>query len=274
MALSESLYGDTSLRVCGDLDILVPRSPGGPKLSGASAQPVRGASPGGALIRLPLGNAIEYGFTRSDGPIDCRVELHWGLFCGSCNDETAAAEIWRESKPAIFFGATARRLPPEWELLYLAAHAARHRCEGLKWLADIHDTASLRPFDWERMSDAARRHGWASVLGLSLGTCNALLGTAVPPQFTRSEPNHLVWQTAPSLLKTLGDPLFIFHQLKGARNKLSFLFRRAFLPNFDDYSTVHLPHSLCFLYYLLRPVRLTGRCGFQLLRFVKTRRHF
>jgi hypothetical protein len=273
VALSEYLYGDTSLRVCSDLDILVPRSLVARSFQVLLRNRYEAPLPEETLIRIPLGNAIEYEFTRSDGPIGCRLELHWGMFCGSCNDERAAAEVWRESKPAIFFGVTARQMSPEWELLYLAAHAARHRCERLKWLADIHDAVSLRPFDRESLSDAARRHGWASALGLSLGTCGALMGTVLPPQFVRSAPCRGCSKSGPFLRQAVRD-LFIFRQLKGGRNKLSFLFRRAFLPNFSDYSLVHLPHSLRSLYYLLRPFRVACRCGFQLLRFAKTRGHF
>ena len=188
VALSESLYGDTSLRVCSDLDILVPRSLVARSFQVLLRNRYEARLPEETLIRIPLGNAIEYGFTRTDGPIGCRLELHWGMFCGSCNDERAAAEVWRESKPATFFGVTARQLSPEWELLYLAAHAARHRCEDLKWLADIHDAVSLRPVDWERLSSAARRHGWDYALGLSLGPCGALMGTVLPPQCVRSAP--------------------------------------------------------------------------------------
>ena len=271
VALSESLYGDTSLRVCGDLDILVPRSLVGRSFQVLLRNGYEGDLQEETLIRIPLRNAIEYRFTRTDGPIGCRLELHWGMFCGSCNDERAAAEVWRESKPAIFFGVTARQLSPEWELLYLAAHAARHRCEDLKWLAHMHDAVSLRPFDWERLSSAARRHGWDSALGLSLGTCAALMGTVLPPQFVRSTPCRGCSKSGPFSLQVVGD-LFIFRHLKGGRNKLSFLFRRAFLPNFSDYSLVHLPHPLRSFYYLLRPFRVACRCCFQLLRFAKTRR--
>jgi Uncharacterised nucleotidyltransferase len=273
VALSECLYGDTSLRVCGDLDILVPRSLVARSIQVLLRNRYEAHLPEETLIRIPLGNAIEYEFTRSDGPIGCRLELHWGMFSGSRNDERAAAEVWRESKPAIFFGVTGRRMSPEWEFLYLAAHAARHRCESLKWLADMHDMVSLRPFDRERLSDAARRHGWSSALGLSLDTCGALMGTVLPLKFVRSAPCRGCSQSVPFSPQAMRD-LFVFRQLKGGRNKLSFLIRRAFLPNFSDYSLVHLPHSLRSLYYLLRPFRVACRCGFQLLRFPKTWRRF
>ncbi len=259
VALSQSLYGDTSLRVCGDLDILVPQGLVAQSFQVLLRNRYEAKLQEKVLLRVPLGNAIEYGFTRRVGPVTCRLEIHWGLFCPSRSDESAAAEIWRESSPATFFGVTARRLSLEWEFVYLAIHAAKHRCEGLKWLADLHDSVSLRPLNWERLSAAARRHGWDSALGLSLGACSTLMGTAVPSQFLRSAPYRGGSKGDPSLLRAVGNPLFIFRQLKGARNKLSFLFRRAFLPNFSDYSLLHLPHSLRFLYYLLRPFRIARR---------------
>ncbi len=166
VALSQCLYGDTSLRACGDLDILVPRALVARSFQVLLPNLYEARLPEETLRCVPLGNAIEYEFTHRVGPITCRLEIHWGLFCPSRGDDRAAVEIWRESKSGrLSLESTARRMSFEWEFVYLAVHAARHRCEGLKWLADLHDAVSLRPLNWERLSEC-RAAPW---MGFSAG---------------------------------------------------------------------------------------------------------
>jgi hypothetical protein len=274
VALAESLYGDTAMRVCGDLDILVPRHLVARSFQVLLRSGYDAPLPEETLLRIPLGNAIEYELEGGKCAIHSRLEVHWGLFCGSRNDERAAAEIWLESRPATFFGAAARRLTPAWEFLYLAAHAARHLWQepkpwgGVKWLADLNDALYSRPLDWEQLRGASRRHGWELALKRSLRACHSLFGADVPQEFLEPAPHHRFPQIGRALPQLPGNPFFVLRDLGGGRNQLSFLLRRVFLPNFSDYTSVRLPRSLSFLYYLLRPFRLAYKCG---LRFIPRR---
>ena len=92
----------------------------------------------------------------------------------------AIADLWADARPRPFRGAPAHALGPEWELLYLAVHAARHRWESLKWLVDIHEVCRRDGLDWEKVRAKADRFGLTDVLEISLRASAALFDTPLP----------------------------------------------------------------------------------------------
>ena len=103
-------------------------------------------------------------------------------------------DLWAEARPQVFWGVEAWTLSPEWELLYLAVHAARHRWQGLKWLVDIHEVCTRAKFDWDTVTDKAHRFGLERALEVSLSVCRALFGTPSPPGRDASRRHQLVGQ--------------------------------------------------------------------------------
>jgi hypothetical protein len=61
-------------------------------------------------------------------------------------------------------------------------------------------------------------------------------------------------------------PLFYPRLLKRPSDKLRWFARGFFVPNLADLSFLSLPASLSFLYYVLRPMRLTCKWGWRFLR--------
>ena len=266
--LSESLYGDISLRVCADIDILVPRSLL-PQSFGAVRR--RGyttdfAPPGVPLERLTK-NSIECFMLRADGSMTYLLEPHWGILTGGSLEERAVSDLWVEAQRAVFFGVPAYRLSPEWEFLFLAAHAARHEWGKLKWLADLHEICSQRQIDWEKVAKQARLLGWSKLVRLTLAACRGLLGTQIPPNFA------LAMFPPPVTTLPAGSPAsWPFHTtfhllglLEGTTRKLRFLIERFLVPTTAEYQLVQLPSAAHFLYYLLRPLRLVIRLNLWLL---------
>ena len=183
VALAESLYGDAGVRVSSDIDVLVP----GACVARAFAvmrdlgyaragheEPVEAGD-----LRLLLAGNIEYAFAPPEAS-GCPVELHWGIAWRWPRDAPALADLWADARPRPFRGAPAQALGPEWELLYLAVHAARHRWGTLKWLVDVHEICRRDAVDWRRVWDKAARFRLTDALEITLGACAALLGTRVP----------------------------------------------------------------------------------------------
>jgi hypothetical protein len=174
VALAESLYGDVGLRVCSDVDILVPRravpqafglllADGWEQTDRLRVEP----SDVDFLVR----SAMEYGFTSPASAFRYLLELHWDIAWRWRGDAAMVDDLWAEAHRQVFWGVEAWTLSPEWELLYLAVHAARHRWQGLKWLADIHELCVRAKFDWDAVTDKARRFGLELVLEISLSAC-------------------------------------------------------------------------------------------------------
>lgn len=271
VALAESLYGDPALRVCGDLDILVPRR-SVPRAMGVilaqGYEPAERHAVGSRDVDLLLRSNIEQVFGRRHEGRTCLVELHWDIAWRWQGDGGAIEDLWAEASPTAFGGAPTYALSREWELLYLAVHAARHRWRGLKWLLDIHRECARGSIDWEKVGEKAARFGWREIMRLTLSACHTLLETPIPPQFSsRRLPAWLrLFPADPSPPDPLADALFASRLLRSPAEKLRYLLRVLLVPALAERRLFRLPPSLDVLYYALRPLRIGCKCAGWLLR--------
>jgi hypothetical protein len=256
--LGELLYGDAAFRVCYDIDILVP------------------ASEALRARRLLLGQGYTSPFTEdffvnhqfhtsADCPLQAQrgdlsyfLELHWTLLQHSSKDAEAVQDLWSQARARDFLETQICSLTPEWEFLYLAAHAAYHKWQTLKWVADIHDLCSTVSIDWPTVQAKAARFDLDWVVGSTLAVCSALYGTPTPDVFFAP--------TLPAGVRLFPDslnpaeawhaPLFYPKLLKRPSEKLRWFAEMFFVARQADQMFFHLPASLDFLYFLLRPLRL------------------
>lgn len=261
VALAESLYGDASLRVCSDVDVLVPRRAVGHAIELLQADGFSGADRYHARateIDLLLRSNMEYCLVSAPASFQYVVELHWDIAWRWRADSAMVDHLWTDARRGTVLGVGAWALSREWELLYLALHVARHRWSALKWLVDIHEICVRGSLDWTGVEDRARRFGLERALHLTLGACRTLLGTPLPPELQRHAPPRRLrvlraapvtiggWQETLSAVRLFGRPV----------DKLSYLGRLLLRPTLAEWSLVRLPSRLRFLYYGLRPLRL------------------
>jgi len=261
VALAESLYGDMSLRVCSDVDILVPRHTVGHAVELLQADGFRGADryhAGATDIDLLLCSNMEYCLDSPPASFRYVLELHWDIAWRWRADSEMVEHLWADARLGTVLGADAWALSPEWELLYLAFHAARHRWSALKWLVDIHEMCVRGGLDWAGVEDRARRFGLERALHLTLGACRTLLGTPLPPALARhAAPGRLrVLRAAPVTIGGWQETLSAVWLFSQPVDKLRYLGRLLLRPTLAEWSLVRLPSSLRFLYYGLRPLRL------------------
>ena len=258
VTLAASLYGDAAYRVCADLDILVP-----------ARDTLRAR-------RLLLENGYTSPFTEEyflkhllSTDVECILtphsevpayvlEIHWTVLNYSTQDEAALQDLWSLAQPQEFLGRRALTLTPEWLFLYLVGHAAYHKWP-LRWLADLHELCLAPDMNWPLVKEKSERFGLDNALGATLTACATLLGTPIPanlvclplPPGVRLFPHSLepeeAWTT----------PLFRTRLLKRPSDKLRWLAATLFVPRLTDRMFFRLPAPLGFLYYLLRPLRLT-----------------
>ena len=267
VALSESLYGDAALRVSADLDVLVPGE------CVARAWMVLGElgyvmadheeRVEASEIGLLLESNIEYAFASPEAA-GCPVELHWGIAWRWPHSAPAMADLWADARPRPFRGAPAHALGPEWDLLYLAVHAARHRWASLKWLVDIHEVCRRGGLDWEKLRAKAGRFGLTEVLEISLQASAALFDTPLLPSRApaRALPGWLdLFPATPDPLDIWRGALYPARLFARPSEKVRYLARVLLVPTLAERRLIRLPASLRALYYPLRPLRLGGRWG-------------
>jgi hypothetical protein len=189
------------------------------------------------------------------------VELHWDIAWRWPHGAAGLADLWADARPGSFGCRPALALGPEWELIYLAVHAARHRWSALKWLVDVHEICCRGGVDWAAARARAARFGLADALDTTLGMCAAVLGTAIPPGArTRSVPQGLaLFPAAPAAPDIWRDALFparLFHRNTA---RLGYLTRVLLVPTVADRRWLRVPRALRGLYYAVRPLRLIAR---------------
>jgi len=266
VTLAASLYGDRTLRVCADIDILVPR----PMVAQAlHLLRVRGYTADFTeqfFADLLLANAIECALLREDRGVRYVLELHWGLLWGKRWDSGAVEDLWTEARPHVCFGVPAYALSPEWEFLFLATHAARHQWQGLKWLVDLHEVCCQRQIDWEQVRQKAEPLGWEELVRLTLSTCHTLFATPLPVQFP--------WQGLPPWLRLFPyapapwswrDTFFPLHLLKRPADRLRYVLNVLLVPTLVDRQFLRLPFPFLPLYYPLHPLRLGCKWGWRFI---------
>jgi hypothetical protein len=256
VTLAESLYGDPAYRVCTDLDILVP------------------ADQAARARRLLLANGYTEEFPHPDCPLipqsefhDYILEVHSSLLQQSSQEKAALQDIWSLAQPQEILGAPAFALSPEWLFLYLVGHAAGHKWDLLKWLADIHQICLAANMDWRLVREKAKRFDLDLALVPTLTVCSTLFGTPVPaglpsqalPPGVRLFPNSV----APE--ETWNEHFFYAGLLKRPSEKVRWLVETLFVPHLSDRRFIHLPASLDFLYFVLRPLRLIWKWSWRLL---------
>jgi hypothetical protein len=260
VTLAESLYGDVSLRLCTDIDVLVPRRMVAQAFHLLLASGYRAEFAERFFMDFLLHCNTECSLEREERGFRYVLEPHWGVLWGTIFDGGATEDLWGEAHPQAFLGVPAYTLSPEWNLLFLAAHAAHHQWQWLKWLVDIHEVCTQGSIDWEKLGAKARRLGWEDVLRISLGVCRTLFSTPVPETFSlqRLSPHLSLFPANPSaqLWETAFFPL---RMLKRPLDKLRYGIRLLFLPTLAEHRLLRLPSALSPLYYPLRILRLGYR---------------
>jgi len=258
VTLGELLYGDPAFRVCYDIDILVSASEALRARRLLLAQGYTSPFTEDFFVNHQFHTSADCPLQARRGDLSYFLELHWTLLQHSSKDAEAMHDLWSQARPRDFFGIQAYSPSSEWEFLYLAGHAAYHKWQTLKWVADIHDLCVSASIDWPTVQEKAERFDLDLAVGSTLAVCSALYGTTGPANFpsvalpagVQLFPNSL----DPS--EAWNAPLFYPKLLKRPSEKLRWFTEMFFIARQADQMFFHLPASLDFLYFLLRPLRL------------------
>jgi len=274
VVLSQRLYGDLALRPTSDIDLFLPAQATVRAVRVLAGVGYAGPFPERRLSRWFLRHSVDYplfGAASANGKQTATVELHWRLHREESINRPMTADLWAEARPTEWLGAPALGLSPEWEFIHLCLHAGQHQWRTLKWLADIHELCCCRPPDWRRVREKVGRFGLLSPVETTLSACHRLLGTfddgKLPAGFRLAPlPRGVVLFPAPALpYAALRTAVHYSWLALGLWAKLRCLAEWVFTPTLAECQAVSLPPSLSFLYYPLRPVRLTLKWSYIVL---------
>jgi hypothetical protein len=268
--LAATAYGDAALRQFSDLDLLVARQDLG-KVNAilSSAGFFASRSLTGRQERAYQAHTCELGFELEDPRVF--LDVHWRFaarFMGPGPDAGAALAGRRRVEVG---GRSVPSLDPEDMLLALCLNGAFHMWWKLALVCDVAELIQAHEgWNWPVLVERARAEGMLRMLLLGLSLAGELLTAPVPPEalsLADRDPavtalrshvrrklfaGKVAWPSLPAEIR------FQVRTLDAPRDRLRYVWIRCVVPTVQDWQWLHLPDTLYFLYYLVRPLRLAA----------------
>ena len=281
--LAASVYQDFSLRQFSDLDVLVNRDDilkAGDLLTSQGYEPATDSSAASEQHIDPEDVAYFgpkfYTFVHRDHRT--RVDLQWRVtekyFSFSLEDSHGRNRF----VPVTIADRSVLTFAPMDLLLILCAHGAKHQWQELKWICDVAELVRTEKenIDWGKLQQEASRQGIGRALSLGLFLARDLLGAELPVEVSKaverefgggSVVSRIVSKLFTESIEPCGDfekVVFSLRMMDGWRDRVRFCsrylsqcLRAVATPTSKEREFLSLPAPLFFLYYFLRPLRLT-----------------
>jgi hypothetical protein len=285
--LAASGYGNLALRQFGDLDILVSEKDFLKAIDLLVKQgeykytfPRWFLSDAKEIARLEYIN--EHSLIRNDSLVS--VDIHQNIaarhfFCYPIDFNN----LWQRLESVPLIDIKVPNLGLEDLLLILCVHGSKHLWERLAWICDLAELIRIhQQTDWEQIMAQAKKLGTERMLLLGLYLAHTLLRTTLPELIHQKiqadlECQQLAFEVCQDFFnQTISQTegfswkIFSFHirMMERQQDKMHYcsgtFWRWVILPvidkitpTFKDQQFLSIPKSFDFLYYLIRPIRLT-----------------
>jgi Uncharacterised nucleotidyltransferase len=263
--LAKELYGDLSLRMSNDLDVLIPIQ----DLDKAHELLVKEGYVKSEFIRTVLGDWKwrHYHVIYFHPEKDIKLEVHWRLSPGP-GKEPSFDELWKRRRASSLCSNTVFMLGLEDLFLFLVTHGARHGWSRLRWLTDI-SLLLKQDFNEAFLKRHLKRYQAEQLGGHALLLASNLLRTLLTEELKdltiKKQAIKIAQQTMFYLENKINlhnDPVpewvSSYHE-KYLFTQKSFLQKFVFVMSFfypypEDMDVLPLPQRFHFLYFPLRPV--------------------
>lgn len=266
--MARLLYGDIGMREFLDLDLLVDHQ----HIHVAKELLIKN----GYVLDFEMPTGFELNYERHSYYYNLifhedkmQVDLHWSLIPQEYSFTLITEEIIGNSKLTVVEDKEFLVMKPEYLLIYLCIHGAKHGWVQLNWVMDISQLILTNDIDWDFVIDEAKKLNAVSMVYLGILLATDLFCIKLPDKIVnelRSEKRiNTNLQTAYEILfprvvvsyaGKLRNKLFYMSLMSSFKDKLYFIHDLVFKPTRYEWSLIALPNYLYFLYYLLRPIRL------------------
>jgi hypothetical protein len=280
--LAESVYGDTSLRVYSDLDLLVSKKDA---FKARNLLVTADFIPDILLNEFQISDYLnKENFFRLTGPDGISViDLHWEMSGRYSLIPMYLEDLEQHTVVQNILGRNIKTLRPEALLVYLSLHGASHGWDNLEAAAIMAEViCSSNLFDGDTMMAMAQRYHAIRALFTALQVSKNLYHARLPAVILNAmeKDKHvarladgiivkLFYSNDASLRKTWSWRFSMshLHMRDNLTDAMLYALRLLFLPTVKEWMVFPLPPSFTPVYYVLRPIRLV----FEALSDVKRR---
>jgi Uncharacterised nucleotidyltransferase len=261
--LAADLYGELSLRTCGDLDVLVSRN----HLNKVDILLRDQGYVKDDYIKTILNDWTwrHHHVTYIHPEKNIKLEVHWRLNPGP-GIEPSFNTLWKRKRISSVSKEPIYYLGKEDLFIFLVSHGARHGWSRLRWLLDIHHFIQ-QEINWNEVKTLSKKYQIQPLIGQAMVLSSNIFKTKIDEIKAinlESKSINLAREAIFYLKEMVNlhsspvpEEIFKYHR-KHLFNLLSpyhrFLFVISFLyPYHDDYNTLPLPKFLHLFYFPLRP---------------------
>lgn len=272
--LAASVYGNLALREFTDLDVLV-RKQDIPK-----ARELLNSL--GYRQHLHLADGQEAAFLHAwgeyvyvHGDNGTVVELHWALAKRHHSWRLGLEDLWGNLERLSFGGNSVLTPSPENLLLILCMHGSKHLWERLGWICDVAELIrGNKRLRWHPLLERAGAVGTERMLLLGLLLASSLLEAPLPEEVLRkawADPKvQMIAErvrgrlfgeadTQKNIFKNVCFEADLLRLRERWQDKIRYCTLTMVTPSVEDLTFLRLPKPFWPLYYVTRPIRLTGK---------------
>ncbi|WHY95065.1 nucleotidyltransferase family protein [Neobacillus cucumis] len=262
--LGREIYGDISLRTCGDLDLLIPIE---------DLEVMDKLLEINGYVKDDYIQSVlkdwkwrHHHVTYYHSTKNIKVEIHWRLNPGP-GKEPNFKGLWERKRETLLSNSPIYCLGREDLFLFLVSHGARHGWSRLRWLIDIHRMIE-QGIDWSKINSLMKKYDNFHVIGQSIILSSRLLNTKVTKEMQRFISNNQSKMLAQGAIfyiekminlhnERLPKDVSLYHgrhlySLMSRQQKALFILSYLY-PYHIDTVTLPIPRKLHFLYFILRP---------------------
>lgn len=265
VVLALQAYHHTALRVCRDIDLIVPHQyihqakdlllKSGYQFHSEYVGADRSALYQQGSNAFPLVNS-------ANGLI---LELHWRLMPEVSIDSDY---FWEKAAPQEYSGAKVLQFSPEDLILLLLIHGSKHLWSELIWAVDVDQMLRhTKDIQWDHLLKLAQNWKVGRFVKVGMLFCHTLLNSPVPEQIVKCCKKDRVAvalcdrvqaNTFSSELGEFSRHWANYQMREGGRSKLQYLGAQLinWKPSSRDIAFLPLPKPLRFLYPVVRMVRV------------------
>lgn len=277
--LGEKLYGGLGLRTVGDLDLLIRRGdfPAARELlqqAGYVMEPQ--LSPAQLSRHLRFHCEIQFFHPH----LDCVIDLHWALAPQNFSGSLGTDDVFTRKRKTWIGGRAIDTLSDEDLLLFLCMHAAKHYWSRLEWLAAIAELMRRSDeMDCSLLLSRAEATSGETMLLLTSEVVRKIFEVELPHELYRAISGDPELKSKSALIERqlfreeaeALDPWQMFRTnllvMDRKRSAVAALLRSILTPTISDWRSLDIPGAMYPIYYLFRPIRLTGKYLLRAARF-------
>jgi len=269
--LAQLAYGDVTLRQYVDLDVLVEKN----NLEKAYD----------LFLTRSYSSEIDKKFIKNNLFIEKNsdiqfienkknilFELHWKLFRNKFSNTQNNINIYTEIQSININNSSINVFKNELLIVYLCMHGSKHKWERIEWIVDIDKLLrKVEDINWKLVVEISKKYNCNKMLNLGILLSHKLFNTPINSNFIEKQKNKYYKETIEYVLSEMSNITvyksefnknytsfkFHFNLNENLYDKSHFLKKTLLELSNNDVNSFYLNDKFSFLYYLIKPFRLS-----------------